>query len=249
MGVAEKVVNVIGKLMEKWKTKLKVTEDGKVLISSKINIRIGFLEGDNYSPVGFCLTEVPNSMLIEEADGYTMRQRDEERVKRTHSLFDDLKIYQESHQKLESLNEMIVKASMDTGACCEVKKCAEIVFRKGKMIKGEELDCFGKKMNALDPNKSEFYRFLGCEQAVKIDIKRVMERVKKEIRRRLDHLTGLNLNGQNLMKAINCQVIHVAGYVIKVCNLRKSDLDELDIIVKSVLRREGFHGRQSSNEI
>ena len=144
---------------------------------------------------------------------------------------------------------MIVKASMDTGACYGVKKCAEIVFRKGKMIKGEELGCFGKKMDALDPNKSEFYRFLGCKQAVKIDVKRVMERVKKEIRRRLDHLTGLNLNGQNLMKAINYQVIHVAGYVIKVCNLRKSDLDELDIIVKSVLRREGFHGRQSSNEI
>ena len=104
-------------------------------------------------------------------------------------------------------------------------------------------------MDALDPNKSEFYRFLGCEQAVKIDVKRVMERVKKEIRRRLDYLTGLNLNGQNLMKAINCQVIHVAGYVIKVCNLRKSDLDELDMIVKNVLRREGFHGRQSSKKI
>ena len=153
MGVAEKVVNVIGKLMEKWKTKLKVTEDGKVLTSSKINIRIGFLEGDNYSPVGFCLTEVPNSMLIEEADGYTMRQRDEERVKRTHSLFDDLKIYQESHQKLESLNEMIVKASMDTGACCEVKKCAEIVFRKGKILECLEKVMFWKKNECIRPKQ------------------------------------------------------------------------------------------------
>ena len=63
MGVTEKVVNVIVKLMEEWKTKLEVTEDGKVLTSSKINIRIGFLEGDNYSPVGFCLTEVPNSVF------------------------------------------------------------------------------------------------------------------------------------------------------------------------------------------
>ena len=41
MGVTEKVVNVIVKLMEEWKTKLEVTEDGKVLTSSKINIRIG----------------------------------------------------------------------------------------------------------------------------------------------------------------------------------------------------------------
>ena len=75
-----------------------------------------------------------------------------------------------------------------------------------------------------------------------------MDRVKKEIRRRLGHLTGLNLNDKNLMKAINCRVIPVAGYIMNVCNLGKGDLDELDMIVKSVLRREGFHGKQSSDE-
>ena len=35
---------------------------------------------------------------------------------------------------------------------------------------------------------------------------------------------------------------------MNVCNLEKGDLDELDMTVKSVLRREGFHGRQSSDE-
>ena len=75
-----------------------------------------------------------------------------------------------------------------------------------------------------------------------------MERVKKEIRKRLDHLTSLNLNDQNLMKAINCRAIPVAGHVMNVCNLGKGELEELDKIVKSVLRREGFHGRQSSDE-
>ena len=71
------------------------------------------------------------------------------------------------------------------------------------MIKREELAVLEQKMNASDPNKNEIYKFLGCEQANKADVKRVMERVKKEIRR-LDHLTGLNLNDKNLMKAINC---------------------------------------------
>ena len=42
--------------------------------------------------------------------------------------------------------------------------------------------------------------------------------------------------------------MHVAGYVMNVCNLWKGDLKELDTTVKSVLRREGFHGRQSSDE-
>ena len=103
-------------------------------------------------------------------------------------------------------------------------------------------------MDALHPNKNEFYKFLECEQADKIDLKRVMERVKKEIRKRLENLTGLNLNDKSLMKAIKCRVKPVAGYLINVCNLGKGDLDELDVTVKSVLRREGFNGRQLSHE-
>ena len=105
------------------------------------------------------------------------------------------------------------------------------------MIKREELVVLEEKMDALDPSKNKIYKFLRCEQANKIDTKRVMERVKKEIRKRLDHLTRLNLNDVNLMKAINCQLIPVADQVMNVCNLGKDDLDELNVIV---LRGERF---------
>ena len=133
MGVPEKVINVIVKLIEGWKTRLEVTEDGKVLTSRKSNIRYEFLQRGSYSLVGFYLTELPISVLIVETDGYTMGRRDEERVKRTDSLFiGDLKIYQVSHRKLEVVNEIVVKASVDTAACYRVKKCAEIIFRKNK---------------------------------------------------------------------------------------------------------------------
>ena len=92
------------------------------------------------------------------------------------------------------------------------------------------------------------HKFLGCEQGDKIDVKRVMERVKKEIGKRLDHLTWLNLNDQNLMKAINCRVVPVAGYVMNVCHSRKRELEELNKIVKNAFRSKGFYGRQSSDE-
>ena len=76
MGGPEKVVNVITKLMEGWKTRLEVNENGKVSTSRTINIVKGFLQGDSYSPAEFCLTKVPVAMLIEETDGYTMGQRE-----------------------------------------------------------------------------------------------------------------------------------------------------------------------------
>ena len=40
----------------------------------------------------------------------------------------------------------------------------------------------------------------------------------------------------------------VARYIMKVCNLEKGDLNELDMMVESVLRRGGFYGRQSRDE-
>ena len=55
IGVLEKVVNVVVKLTEEWKTRLEVSEDGNVLTSRKINVRKRLMKGDSYSSVGFCL--------------------------------------------------------------------------------------------------------------------------------------------------------------------------------------------------
>ena len=126
-------------------------------------------------------------------------------------------MYQENHQKLEIANETIVKASMDTEVCYEVKKCTEIVFRKGKMVKGEGLPVLEEKMKALNPEKNDVCKFLGCEESDDIDGKKVLERVKKEIKKRTEHLVKLHLNDKNLMKAINCRVIPVTGYIMNVC--------------------------------
>ena len=116
------------------------------------------------------------------------------------------------------------------------------------MVKGEGLAVLEERMKALDPEQSEVYKFLGCEQRNKIDVKKVMQRVKKEIAKRLEQLIEVNLNDENLVKAINSRVVPVAGYVMNVCNLRKGDIVELDKIVKTTLRKQGFHGKQASDE-
>ena len=212
MRYSSKLINVLKQLMDGWKTKLEVNDGGEIKTSRWIRILKGFLQDDSYLPAGFCLTEVPIAMLLDETEEYKLVQPGRRCIKRTHSLFiGDLKVYQENHQKLEIKNEAIVKVSMDTGACYGVKKCAEIVFRKGKMVKGEGLPVLEEKMKALDSEKNEVYKFLGCEQSDDIDAKKVLERVKKEIKKRTEHLVKLHLNGKNLMKTINCRVIPVAG--------------------------------------
>ncbi len=96
---------------------MELQDKGQIKRSRWIKIEKGFLQGDSYSPVGFCLTEVPVSMLLAETKGYEMGTPGQRQTKTTHSFFiDDLKVYQENHQRLAIANEMIVKASMDTGA-------------------------------------------------------------------------------------------------------------------------------------
>ena len=79
-----------------------------------------------------------------------MGQRSDEKVKRAHLLFvDDLKIYQENHLKLEIVNKMIVKASMDTGACYGVKKCAEIVLIRWQNDQRRRLGCVRRQNGSI----------------------------------------------------------------------------------------------------
>ena len=52
----------------------------------------------------------------------------------------------------------------------------------------------------------------------------------------------------NLMKAINCRLVSVAGYVMNVCVMARNNLEKLEKIVKKILKIEGFYGRKTSDE-
>ena len=78
--------------------------------------------------------------------------------------------------------------------------------------------------------------------------KRYWKRKRKKIKKRTEHQVKVHLNEKNLMKAINCRVIPAARYIMNVCVIRKGELEELNKMVKEVLRERKFHGRQASDE-
>ena len=62
----------------------------------------GFLQGDSYSPVGFCIPGISVCKLLQEYKAYRMEQPRKRDVKCIYSLFvDDLKVCQESQKNLE----------------------------------------------------------------------------------------------------------------------------------------------------
>ena len=209
-----------------------------------IRILCGFLEGDSYSPVGFCITEIPVGILLQHSRGYRIGEPGNRVVKRTHSLFvDDLKVYQESHKVLKIVNEIIVQASHNT-----VSKCAEIIYQNRKMVRGEGLQVLEERMKMMNPDENEIYKFLGIEQADGIKTKAVYERVKEEVTMRVKMLTKTELHDANLIKDINVRAIPVATYVMNVCKFTVAELKELDQIIKKELQVKNMLGRQASEE-
>ena len=167
----------------------------------------------------------------------------------THSLFiDDLKVYQESHKILKDVNETVVQTSHDTAAYYSVAKFAEIVFKKGKVVKGEGLQVLQERIKPWTPDQKWLYKFLGVDQADGIKTKEVYNRVKEEVNRRLQMLTKTGLNDKNMIKATNTKMVPVAAYPLNVCKFVKAELNELDLVVKRKLRKCNMLGRQSSYE-
>ena len=130
---------------------------------------------------------------------------------------DDLKQYQENHETLKDVNEIILQASHDTGACYGVAKCAEIVFERRKMVIGEGLQVLEELMESMDPDENEIYKIFGIEQADGIKTKTVYERIKHEVTKRVRMLINTELKDINLVRAINAKVIPVAAYPMNVC--------------------------------
>ena len=161
---------------------------------------------------------------------------------------DDLKVYQESHKALKIVNEIIVQASHNTGACYGVSKCAEIIYQNGKMVRREGLQVLEERMKTMNPDENEIYKFLGIEQVDGIKTKAVYERVKEEVTKRVKMLTKTELNDANLIKTINMKVIPVATYAMNVCKFTVAELKELDQIIKKELRVKNMLGRQASDE-
>ena len=157
-------------------------------------------------------------------------------------------MYQESHEILRDVNEVIVQASHDTGACYGISKCAEIVFECGKMVRGEGLEVLEEGIKTMDPDENEIYKFLGIEQVDGIKTKKVFERVKCVVKKRVKMLTNTELNDVNLVRAINTKVIPVAAYPMNVCKFTGEELKELDQVIKRELRSKNMLGMQASDE-
>ena len=82
-------------------------------------------------------------------------------------------------------------------------------------MRGEGLTVLDERMETMDRDENEIYKFLGLEQADGVKTKIVFERVKSEVEKRVKMLVNTEINNRNLISAINVQVIPVARKTVK----------------------------------
>ena len=67
IGIPRSVIKLIEELMRKWKTRLEIWRDDEEMTSRWVQILCGFLQCDSYSPVGFCISEIPVCILLQHS--------------------------------------------------------------------------------------------------------------------------------------------------------------------------------------
>ena len=127
-----------------------------------------------------------------------------------------------------------------------VEMCRDSKHRK--MVREEGLPVLDERVETMDPDENEIYKFLGVKQADGMKTRAVFEHVKSEVKKRVKMLVNTELNDTNLISAINVNVVPVAVYSMNVCKFSKGELNELDQIVQRELRSKQIPGKQASDE-
>ena len=93
-----------------------------------------------------------------------------------------------------------------------------------------------ERMETMNPDENEIYKFLGVEQVDGITTKVVFKRVKSRVEKTVKMLVNTEFNDRNLISAINTKIISVAAYSMNGWKFSKRELKELGKIIKRELR-------------
>ena len=141
----------------------------------------------------FVLGLIPISFILRKAEA--AYEFSESKVKINHVLFlDDLKLYSQSEEGLDSLVQTVCAFSEDIGM--------ELVIEKGKIVKSVGIELPDRKViKSLQEGAS--YKYFGILEADKFLEEKMKLNVSKEYSRRLRKVLKSKLNDGNLVRGVN----------------------------------------------
>ncbi|KAJ8912749.1 hypothetical protein NQ315_016705 [Exocentrus adspersus] len=96
--------------------------------------------------------------------------------------------------------------------------------------------------------REELYKYLGYQQARRIDQKNAKELLKKRFGQRLKSILKTKLCAKNMVKAINTYAVPVLTYSFGVLTYTKTELEQLNRIMRTMATKYRIHHPRSSME-
>ena len=228
----KKLIQLIRNQMGKWKTTIKLQHKKGKLVVRDVHIKKGIFQGDSLSPILFCLALDPLSKKLKDSDiGYNLNNGRSRIPEKTvnHLLFmDDLKLYAESNQKLTELLKIVYDFSEDIKMQFGLDKCSTCHIKKGKKVKKENIE-LNPRIVICEIGDDQAYKYLGIEENVVIEHRKMREKIKKEYLKRLKKICGTQLTNKNKITAVNQLALPVLNYSFGIIDWPQGELNSLNI--------------------
>ena len=227
IGIADNVKSFNGKSMKKWK--LPLTSNGSDLC--EIDVKRGNFQGDSLSTLIFVYM-IPLSLLLRKVRASYEWGRKEFRL--NHLLFiDDLKIFGNSNDEIDSIVQTVFTFSEDIGMEFGLKKCGVVIMKRGKLVKFDRIHLPNQEiMKEVDENG---YTYLGILELDEIKEHEMKQKVTAEYKRRLRLILKSKLNGKNKIQAINTWAVALLRYGAGIINWKVVELKQMDRTTRKIL--------------
>jgi hypothetical protein len=220
----------LGKLMERWSTRLEARVGGKTTKTSKLQMLRGLMQGDSLSPVLFAMVICPVSWALNESRGGYFSS---DGTRTTHGIFvDDIKLYAQSETERDSLVAVAQSTSQACGMEFGWRKCATARIQGQKV--GRALTVH-TQLPAYGPR--ETYKYVGFEQTGTVDSRAVFQRVKTEYVARVRKLCAHRVTVSQFRTIYNTACVGYLRYYAQMGVISKTQAKDLEVQARKEMER------------
>lgn len=215
--------------------------NGKRILSDKLEIKRGVMQGDTLSPLLYILAISPISHWIRNNIGRYMLQNSGESIRMSHLFYmDDLKVYTNSMSELRKCADGLCKIAGQMGLEMNPQKSAIKVLNSNRST-GD----LGKIREIGDKS----YKYLGILQSDLAETTETWEDAETAALERVRNIVNTKLTLRQKVSAINSQctprMAYIAGNSIfgkGRYNCISSRAEKLDIKIREILRQRKSEG-------
>ena len=150
---------------------------------------------------------------------------------------DDLKLFGQSDDQIDSLIQTVFTFSEDIGMEFGLKKCGVVVLKKGKLVKFEGIHLPNQEiMKEVDENR---YTYLGILELYEIKEHEMKNKVTAKYKRRLRLILKSKLNGKNKIQVINTWAVALLRYGSGIINWNVDKLKKINRTTRKTLTMYG----------